>query len=422
MQQEDGAAVEQGGAGGGHLPWTLLHNTLIQIQKLSDRHRDMFKLSVGELTFHQKQGVVDNPSRIVVKGEVHFLQRTFFSGWQLNQQEVKHDLASQILEYVNNLTFDGAVLGVIGRVQGTSHCTLQSHPGQFWWQEELARAGLGMKRKKKKSVAARERRRKVLKNKFPSYFRNVFWSCGGCKSLNYSKYDSCHNCKKGKEQEKKLPEETYIAALDMERTGRGQVEATPISIGLATISLGGEVANEQEIFILPDEGEWEDPHRNSWITKNKHRMYIERRGGVRQLFKLGEREPLPAVTEQEGVRILLEYVRSNKISKVLYHGEDHKSLRPFIRKQGEEIEFKMHDTRRLFVDLERARLGLFGDTTPKHRMEFIVEQYGSPAVKERYIKGAHSALVDASSLASLLVSERLVTDFELWLENQLFSL
>ena len=78
MQQEDGVVVEQGGAGGGHLPWTLLHNTLIQIQKLSERHRDMFKLSEGELPFHQKQGVVDNPSKIVFKAKVHFLQRTFF--------------------------------------------------------------------------------------------------------------------------------------------------------------------------------------------------------------------------------------------------------------------------------------------------------------------------------------------------------
>ena len=60
---------------------------------------------------------------------------------------------------------------------------------------------------------------------------------------------------------------------------------------------------EEEIFCLPDDGEWPDP--STYCTKYVHKMYISHNGKTRQLCKLvpggkGRNSViLPAVTEWE---------------------------------------------------------------------------------------------------------------------------
>ena len=64
---------------------------------------------------------------------------------------------------------------------------------------------------------------------------------------------------------------------------------------------------------------------------------------------------------------------------------------------------------------------MFGDVVLEYKMVIIVDQYESSAVKEKYKSGFHFALVDAWSLASLLISDRLVLDFNLWMDILIFS-
>ena len=57
------------------------------------------------------------------------------------------------------MTYDGAVLAELGRVECDNTPSLQFQPGQLWWEGELKALGLH-KKKNKKSKGALENRRK----------------------------------------------------------------------------------------------------------------------------------------------------------------------------------------------------------------------------------------------------------------------
>ena len=352
---------------------------------------------------------------------VTFAGTAFFSSWYGTRDEAKEDIAVQVIQFINNMTFDGAVLAELGRVECTNTPSLQVNPGQLWWEVELQALGLTKKNNKKSKAAHANRRNKLLK-RYPGYFRDLFWNCQSCRVLNYEKYPSCHKCGGLKEEAER--KEGNIGILDLERTGKGHQEATPLSIGIVTVTPQGEVTNEKEIFILPEEGgRWPDPTLHSYNTKNIHHLYIQKKGGTRKLYKLGSKEPITTVTEEKAVEMFMEYLRRNKIDTILFHGEDHLSLRPFLAKYGVGIlGFSMYDTRSFFESMERARLNMLFDSVVKTKMEVMVGQYGTDEVKERYRNDKHSSAVDAWALAHMLTTDNCFNDLHIWLESRVTSL
>ena len=154
------------------------------------------------------------------------------------------------------------------------------------------------------------------------------------------------------EEQKQIEEEkNNIGVLDLERTGLGHQEvslikmlvldklshsqATPLSVGIVTLTPEMLVTDECEIYVLPDENSpWPDPKKNSYNTVKFHHLYIEKdKKGVRKMYKLGSRKPLPAVSEKEAVNQFMDYIKKHRIDRVLFHGKDHISLRPFLSKQ-----------------------------------------------------------------------------------------
>ena len=108
--------------------WLILLNNLQHIQKISDQHADIFKLSENDIEYREFQTTVSGH-----QGTLYFLDKTFNSCWCRKKKEVKHDIASQVLIYIDNLTYDDSVLGGLGRVECSSTSTLQDRPGQPWW-------------------------------------------------------------------------------------------------------------------------------------------------------------------------------------------------------------------------------------------------------------------------------------------------
>ena len=110
------------------------------------------------------------------------------------------------------------------------------------------------------------------------------------------------------------------------------VEATPISPGVVLVNSSGKMV-EEEIFCLPEDGEWPDPR--TYCTKNVHKMYISHKGKTRQLCKLvpGRKGRysviLPAVTEREAATKFMAILEKYGPDIMVCHEDDHKSIRPF---------------------------------------------------------------------------------------------
>ena len=360
------AGVGGGGAGAGpgqgraveQKKWTILHNYLYQIYAISPKHKAAFHLEDSDIQYEESLGVdvwqlnknneVVKNKKTQVRAITNFGGKLFQSEWAMKKPDTKEDIAIKITEYINT----GAVLGGLGWVSAAA-LTLQVLPGQFWWQRE--RAALGLDKKNKKTKTAQERRRKKLFDMYPKFFADKMWCCT-CKVLNFVQHESCHRCNKNKkdcmEEQKQIEEEkNNIGVLDLERTGLGHQEvslikmlvldklshsqATPLSVGIVTLTPEMLVTDECEIYVLPDENSpWPDPKKNSYNTVKFHHLYIEKdKKGVRKMYKLGSRKPLPAVSEKEAVNQFMDYIKKHRIDRVLFHGKDHISLRPFLSKQ-----------------------------------------------------------------------------------------
>ena len=120
---------------------------------------------------------------------------------------------------------------------------------------------------------------------------------------------------------------------------------------------------------------------------------------------------MPSVTPKAAATQMVEFLTSLKSTNIiiLFHGEDEKCLFPFLKLQGQYDEFKrmisiIVDTRGFFETVQRGR---------KTGMQTLIDEYGSPEEKQIYLKGAHSALVDATLLSKICGVFR--KDFTEWL-------
>ena len=259
-------------------------------------------------------------------------------------------------------------------------------------------------RKKKKGRGAVLRSREKLLNKNFGRFENVMIRCE-CGTLNMKFYNTCSKCS-GK---LKIKQETY---LDVERC-EGNMRSTPISVG-AVVKVGKKVI-EKEIFVLPDaDSEWKLPTRDSWICRNKTGLFFKGQGNSRKMYKRGirmsEDELLPAVSERDAVNQMLEFLHSFKVSTIVCHGEDEKSLIPWLEKFDKWATFgPTFCNSQDFFKYEVME--------DKCRLELMVEKYGDEETKSRYRSEKHSAAADAWALQRVVSSVQLGEQWKKWLSG-----
>ena len=194
-----------------------------------------------------------------------------------------------------------------------------------------------------------------------------------------------------------------------------------MSIGLVAVGEEGTITGEKEIFCLPDkESAWPDPKIGSWTTKI-NKMNVSMRGRCRYLFRLGEK--LPAVTEFEAAKEFKHFLDRHGVTKLIFHGEDQKCIRPFFEKHNILLEdITMHSTVCFFTLLEQKRIGNFHPFVVRTKLERMVEVYASDEAKKRYNADKHSALTDAVTLYSIVFSSDLKVNFKNWLSTRVGTL
>ena len=138
--------------------WTVLLNNLQRIQKISDQHADIFKLSEKDIEYRERQ--IEGSAH---QGTLQFLDKTFHSCWCRKKREAKNDVASQVLIYIDNLTYDDSVMGGLSRVECSSTSTLQDLPDKPWWERELLALRLG------------KRKRDTTRSQYYPYIRGQKW-------------------------------------------------------------------------------------------------------------------------------------------------------------------------------------------------------------------------------------------------------
>ena len=155
--QQGPGAVGQGEAG--VAKWTFLHNQLKKISKISSKHANVFKIDDSNVQYRtrcgeKKKAVNVNAKEVVnrpqeTQAKITFGGSLFYSKWYGKKNEARDDVAGQVIRNINNMTYDGDVLGGLGRVECINTHTLQVQPEQLWWERELAALGLHKKKNKK---------------------------------------------------------------------------------------------------------------------------------------------------------------------------------------------------------------------------------------------------------------------------------
>ena len=180
-------------------PWTLLINRVKVISNISEELRAKFEFKEENITFSQDHehelvpGGDGRRNKTMTSAETEYLGKTFEVGWFENKKSARDKLAMLLVTEIDNPDSEGPVPDGLGRVECASTSTLQGQPvqDQKWWERLAKMKGVG---KKKKSRNSREKRREVLLQKYPPFFKYVFISCSACKVLNYKKYDHCSRC------------------------------------------------------------------------------------------------------------------------------------------------------------------------------------------------------------------------------------
>ena len=150
-------------------------------------------------------------------------------------------------------------------------------------------------------------------------------------------------------------------------------------------------------------------------------MNIAMVGMSRCLFRLGKR--LPAVLECQAAEAFKLFLTRHGITSLIFHGEDQRCIRPFLSKHNISLDsIKMHSTVTFFTTLEQNRLGIFHPIVVKTNLELMVTIYANEKTKKRYTAEKHSALVDALTLFSMVLSSDLKVDFVEWLSSSVASL
>ena len=347
------------------------------------------------------------------------LGRKFTSMKFGNKLKAKQDLALKLSEFIDGL---GGVEGVTSH--SSSHLT--SSPslvgeggGKKWWEE----VNDNKQKKNRKGAQAILKSRETLLMKLKNYgnFEKILIRCK-CGVLNMIRHSKCSACKSelvavaGQGR-------MVVIFLDLERC-HGDLESTPTSVGL--VARIGEVVVEKELFVMIDEGgRWELPRREDYIPKYVTGLYYEGSGADRRMMKRhvedknmkGKKKKqsdkkddkvLEAVSERKAVEEFLSFIRKYKATVVVFHGEDDKTLQPWLEKFGKWDEFNNSIIK---VD-SQGFFKLIDEFTPAGKdiqvnLAKMVTTYGDEEVMKRYQAENHSALTDAWALEGIVSGDSL---------------
>ena len=225
----------------------------------------------------------------------------------------------------------------------------------------------------------------------------------------------------------KKVQEKVICAMDIERIS-GHQDSTPLSVGLVVSHKSGIII-EEEIFIIPDqECPWKMPNPNDYTTKHIHKMYIKETSSGRKVMKLGgwkEKDTeLPGVSKQCAAARILSFFEKKQVQIIVFHGDDHKAIRPFLAKFNLSIAkyVFLFDTNGFFKWVQMVQGANEKEGPIKTKLELMVSGFGDRESKARYKTSKHSALTDAFVLDRMLKSDKLGMLFSEWLDSRDFSL
>ena len=171
--------------------------------------------------------------------------------------------------------------------------------------------------------------------------------------------------------------------MDIERV-HGDYSSTPLSFEF--VMRQGNDLIEKEVFISPDANcRWELPTRDCWLAKWCHKLYFGLNGQMYKRSDADEKQRnaekkqskpnkkqrnankksnsdkkddklLNPVTELQGVEEFLSFLRENSASIVVFHGDDHQTIRAFLAKFGRQEEFErsctMYNSQEFFREVE----------------------------------------------------------------------
>ena len=166
-------------------------------------------------------------------------------------------------------------------------------------------------------------------------FSKLLVRCRGCDVLNFVQHVSCSKCK----LPLKIPEveDNCVCVLDIERL-HGDQKSPPLSVGMVIVDKSGTFVEQKEVFVLPEaSSKWKDPTRGGFLC-SLHGMFIKSRGNKRFLMRVGKLgKPdviLPTIPEIAAAKIVKEILKLNRVSKILFHGQDDLCLRIFMSKDS----------------------------------------------------------------------------------------
>ena len=266
----------------------------------------------------------------------------------------------------------------------------------------------GRRKRKPDSVKRKAMKTKRFKEKLMKLKVGVWKVCRICRTdpsstvgLNFQSYTTCSYCHNSLDE---IADQTFIFG-DVERTG-GHMTDPPLSIGFA-VYRGSTMISSKHIYILPD---GDHPKVGGYCERHIHHMGVGYRGGKKVLL-YDRKEILPTVSAKEASEEMVKYLQHVGGGDVdlYFHGEDHKTIKEFVKSQGCEEKFmktvgRMINTQVFFKLVQGEK---------KFGMKTLVEEWGTEADRNVY-KKAHSAEVDAIVLGSLCTGEALLRRFIDW--------
>ena len=193
------------------------------------------------------------------------------------------------------------------------------------------------KRKKKKGKGSVLKSRENLLNKNRTRFSKILSRCN-CGVLNLKWHTNCSGCSALIRKEEHIA--NNVVYLDLERC-EGNLMSTPISVGLAKI--GMDKILEKEIFVIPEKDTpWKLPSRNSYLCREITSLYYKGSKMYKKGVCKGEDKLLPAVSEKEALDQFLGFCQEHDTDAIVYHGEDHRTLKPWLQRFG--ICTNVHDS------------------------------------------------------------------------------
>ena len=109
------------------------------------------------------------------------------------------------------------------------------------------------------------------------------------------------------------------------------------------------------------------------------------------------------MTESSGAKVLIDLLSEYSVKEILYHGEDHLCLTPFLSKNGFSLhDYDCYNTIPFFDLQQRQRLCIYDmNTAVKTKLEIMIDVFGDARIKELCRVKKHSALTDAHCLGKV---------------------